>query len=282
MNSAYIPSKVKVLLIYLTLLALMYTPYHSTKANQEVYTVDISTSPTSGFIHALNIAPGDQVSSRLEVQNKGNLDFSYSISARMEFGMELMYETLQLKISNHNDTILYEGSVSDLQNLPLGSIARSNQKELFFTATLPLNAGNEFQGELTSVAFDFVASGDPPTDDPPKDDPPKDDPPKDDPPTDDPPKDDPPRDDPSKDDPPEDEPPTDDPPEQETTDQPMEESTSTEEKSSSDAFAVDTSSGIELPDTASPWYNILLINSILLIGSGIVLWRLRRRKAEKM
>jgi hypothetical protein len=267
MNSAYIPSKVKVLFIYLTLLALVYTPYHSTKANQEVYTVDISTTPTSGFIHALNIAPGDQVSSRLEVQNKGNVDFSYSISSRMESGMELMYDTLHLKISNDDDSILYEGSVSDLQNLPLGSIARSNQKELFFTVALPLNAGNGFQGQLTSVAFDFVASGDPPTDDPPKDDPPKDDPP---------------RDDPPKDDPPKDDPPTDDPPEQETTDQSMEESTSTEEESSSDAFPVDTSSGIKLPDTASPWYNILLINSLLLIGSGIVLWRLRRRKAEKM
>lgn len=51
-------------------------------------TLDISTSPTSGFITASNLAPGGSVSADLRVDNTGTLDLKY----RMVVGIKLAVE----------------------------------------------------------------------------------------------------------------------------------------------------------------------------------------------
>jgi hypothetical protein len=137
-------------------LTLVYLPLKGTQADDTVYEVDIATSPASGFLIAENLAPGDEQTSILEVQNNGNLDFSYIVSARLEEGMINLYDILLLKIMINQD-LLYEGTLRELQNKPLGVISSMYKHQLTFTTNFPLEAGNEMQGQSASVAFDFVA-----------------------------------------------------------------------------------------------------------------------------
>ncbi len=129
-----------------------------TKADETVYKVDISTTPAEGFLIAENMAPGDKKTSILKVNNNGNLDFNYSVSSRQESGDIDLYNKILLKVSD-SEGRLFEGTLSDFLDFPLGTIEIGGNDSLTFTAEVPINTGNEIQGKSTSVAFDFTANG---------------------------------------------------------------------------------------------------------------------------
>ncbi|MGZ4123881.1 MAG: hypothetical protein ACXVOI_11845, partial [Tumebacillaceae bacterium] len=73
----------------LLVMTLVYFPLQSTRADQTVYQINIAASPAQGFLKATNLAPGDTVTSVLQVLNKGNFDFNTTLSATRESGSNL-------------------------------------------------------------------------------------------------------------------------------------------------------------------------------------------------
>ncbi|MGZ4134907.1 MAG: hypothetical protein ACXVC1_06205 [Tumebacillaceae bacterium] len=141
----------------LLVMTLVYFPLQSTRADQTVYQINIATSPARGFLKATNLAPGDTVTSVLQVLNKGNLDFNYKISATRESGSNLLYNDLQITVAD-SDGLLYQGPMSGLQHVAIGTIAKGGKESLTVTAFLPKTVGNEAQRLTTSAAFTFSAT----------------------------------------------------------------------------------------------------------------------------
>lgn len=158
MRPSKISFQIAMPLFYLFVLTAVYWPTIDTKADTTTYTVNIATSPSSGFLKAVDMAPGDKVTSILNVQNNGNLDFNYTVSAREENGAVDLYNKLTLKIFDSNGQ-LYEGSFGGLQDFPLGTIAKATSSNLTFIAELPKDTDNIYQAKSSSVAFDFTAVG---------------------------------------------------------------------------------------------------------------------------
>lgn len=154
--------KFKLIIIFfistLILLASLLLQSRSTKADETVYKVDISTTPANGFLIAENMAPGDKETSILKVSNNGNLDFNYSVSSRKESGDLDLYNRILLKVSDGEGS-LYEGTLKGFLDFSLGTIAVGVNESISFTAELPIETGNEIQGKTTTVAFDFTAIG---------------------------------------------------------------------------------------------------------------------------
>jgi hypothetical protein len=146
------------ILISSMLLLVSLSSIKNTQADETVYKVDISTAPANGFLIANNMAPGDKETSILNVSNNGNLDFNYTISSRKEAGNADLYNKILLKVFDSEGQI-YEGSLSGFLNFPLGTIAIGGRSAITITAELPIQTGNEVQGQSTTVAFDFTAIG---------------------------------------------------------------------------------------------------------------------------
>lgn len=145
-----------VFLLTVFAMLLVYWPVQTTRATEETYHVDIATSPASGFLTAVNMAPGDQVTSILQVQNTGNLNFNYSVSSRLESGSVILFNKMQIVLSDALG-ILYEGALKDLQQFALGTIHVADRTSLTFRAALPLDSTNDYQAQNLSVAFDLYA-----------------------------------------------------------------------------------------------------------------------------
>lgn len=145
-------------LMGLAVFSVNYLPFLSTKATSSTYYIDIATTPASGFLTMANMAPGDSVSSILNVENKGNVDFTYSVSSRLENGDTNLYKTINLQVTDRTGK-LYEGPMADFQRYPLGTLASFQERSLTFMAQLPANIDNSLQGKSVNVAFDFTAVG---------------------------------------------------------------------------------------------------------------------------
>ncbi|PLT35579.1 hypothetical protein [Bacillus sp. V5-8f] len=140
------------------ILLVIFMPPRGTQADQTTYNVDISTNPANGFLIAENFAPGDMKTSILKVNNNGNLDFNYTVSSSQESGDQALYDRIILTV-NDNQGHIYQGPLNGLKDFPLGTIINGGNRDLTFTAELPLETGNDAQGKSTSVAFNFSAVG---------------------------------------------------------------------------------------------------------------------------
>jgi hypothetical protein len=144
--------------IILSMILLLFLfQVNETKADED-YRVDIATTPAEVLFNVGNMKPGDWTTSILKISNNGNLDFNYSVNSRQESGDLYLYKQFLLKVLGSEGT-LYEGSLKDFHDFPLGTIAARGSNSLTFTVELPYETGNEAQGQSTSVAFDFTAIG---------------------------------------------------------------------------------------------------------------------------
>lgn len=125
-------------------------------------TFGISISPTSSFLNAPNMAPGDWASAPVTVNNEGEVDFSYDVTAVKEGGSDLYYDTLDLKVLDQNGNLMYSGKLKDLQNLVLGVLGKGGNSTFNISVGLPLEVTNEFQALGSKVTFVFTATEHPP------------------------------------------------------------------------------------------------------------------------
>jgi predicted ribosomally synthesized peptide with SipW-like signal peptide len=79
-------------------------------------TLDISTSPTSGFITASNLAPGGSVSADLRVDNTGTLDLKYRMVVGYQAGSGALYNALTAEVKRTTTMRYWASWSSDIPN----------------------------------------------------------------------------------------------------------------------------------------------------------------------
>jgi hypothetical protein len=240
-------------------------------ASADMVNLKIETSPASGFMSVNHMAPGDEEEAMLLVKNTGDVNFAYTLSARKKAGSDALFDLLLLKIKD-GETVIADTYLNSLNRLSLGELAVDGSKEYTFIVKMPVEAGNELQGSSIEVAFDFTAQvqgeeHEPPVQLPVKDVPERTKAPE--------------------------VPPTPDQPAIPNpieTDQPAEPAlppaTDAQPEHPEDTPVGDrpTSAeppGIDLPDTSSPWYNMLFMGIIAFFASLLVLWGMFKKKWGK-
>lgn len=123
------------------------------EADTETEQIKLRTLPASSFLDTKNMAPGDEVSSTLNLATDGGQGMDVGMNARLESGSDLFYHALQLTVSLEGQ-ILYKGSLSQFQSTKLSGV-NDDGKNLLFTISFPLESGNELQNQTAIVAFDF-------------------------------------------------------------------------------------------------------------------------------
>lgn len=114
-----------------------------------------------------NMKPGDEMHSEYTILNDGHEDFKYFVDFKFISGDVELYDILQMTLEKEG-VIIYSGVMSEAAGrVSIGSLAGGAQSTILMDVTFPWEAGNEYQGKATTVAFEFSASGEPgPTSEP--------------------------------------------------------------------------------------------------------------------
>lgn len=123
----------------------------------EAVRVDIGLHPAEVFMDVKNIKPGDTVTSALTIKNSGNTDIRYVSKAEFSSGRKDFYELLSLEVAEGERT-LYKGLLSGFTSFPAGKLKQGEEKTLQVTVGVPYEAGNEYQGAGAVYLFVFTAS----------------------------------------------------------------------------------------------------------------------------
>lgn len=140
-------------------------------------TVDIATNPTTAAVTNLAMAPGDQVTAPMTVNNSGSLEFRYAVTSLTTedvLASELVM-TVKSGVATCDDTnwslsgtTLYAGRLgSSGSDVIFGSVAAGadagdrvlaagGSEILCFNVTLPISA-SAGQGVTSTATLDFVA-----------------------------------------------------------------------------------------------------------------------------
>lgn len=118
-------------------------------------------SHTTSTAKMHNMQPGDTTTSEYTVINEGNEQFDYYVDFKFLSGDEELYNILQMTLQKEG-VILYSGVMSEAEGrVAVGTLAGDEQDTIQMNVTFPPEAGNEYQAKTTSVAFDFSASATP-------------------------------------------------------------------------------------------------------------------------
>ena len=141
-------------------------------------TIDLVATPATAVVTAADMAPGDQVTSSLDVANSGTLEFRYAATSTTTEDVlagELVL-TMKTGVTTCDDanwaadgTVLYSGALGSTggtailgdptQGAQAGDrvLAAGANEALCFNVTLPLSATNASQGQSTTATFTFDA-----------------------------------------------------------------------------------------------------------------------------
>lgn len=146
-------SKVMFLMLFIYGLAAIIfalTPSQETSATFSEKQIDLALNPEDILINVSNIKPGDQIVQDLAVMNSGNVNFHYHVRAGHKAESEKLFNQLLLRIADANNTVLYEGKMSGFTGFQSPRyLSYQSEETLTFTAELPWETGNDFQGLRT-------------------------------------------------------------------------------------------------------------------------------------
>jgi hypothetical protein len=118
-------------------------------------------SHTTSTATMSNMKPGDEMRSEYTIINKGHEGFNYFVDFKFISGDVELYDILQMTLQKEGVTI-YSGMMSEAPGrVTIGSLAGGEQSIIQMDVIFPWEAGNEYQGKATTVAFEFSASGEP-------------------------------------------------------------------------------------------------------------------------
>jgi len=143
-------------------------------------TLTIGTTPASTLITFTAMAPGDQVSAPLTVQNTGSLDLRYAVSSSATNGdgkglKDQLVLTIKSGVTTCSNaawgadgTVLYTGDLDGTTGVLIGNPATGADpgdrdllagasEVLCFNVTLPLSTGTAFQAATSTATFTFDA-----------------------------------------------------------------------------------------------------------------------------
>ncbi len=116
-------------------------------------------SHTTSTANMNNMEPGDETQSEYTIINAGNEAFNYYVDFKLLSGDEEMFDILQMTLEKEG-VIVYSGVMSKATGrVAIGSLAGGAQNVITMNVIFPPEAGNEYQGKAATVAFDFSASG---------------------------------------------------------------------------------------------------------------------------
>lgn len=118
-------------------------------------------SYTSSTATMSNMKPGDEMNSEYTIINEGQEGFQYFVDFKFISGDVELYDILLMTLEKEGD-IIYSGLMSEAAGrIAVGTLAGGDESRLRMDVTFPWEAGNEYQGKATTVAFEFSASGEP-------------------------------------------------------------------------------------------------------------------------
>ncbi|WP_178019970.1 hypothetical protein [uncultured Paenibacillus sp.] len=104
-----------------------------------------------------NLKPGDRVERTFTVANDGTAAFDYKVRTHFVAGDTEFFDVLQLTVKD-GDTVIYDGALHlEQQDIALGRLAAGGENELDLSVVFPEEAGNEYQGKAATIAFAFSA-----------------------------------------------------------------------------------------------------------------------------
>ncbi|GIP49221.1 hypothetical protein J53TS2_28120 [Paenibacillus sp. J53TS2] len=110
-----------------------------------------------------NLKPGDRVERTFTVANDGTVAFDYKVRTRFVTGDTEFFDVLQLTVKD-GDTVIYDGALHlEQQDIALGRLAAGGENELDLSVVFPEEAGNEYQGKSATIAFSFSAYAEEPS-----------------------------------------------------------------------------------------------------------------------
>lgn len=140
--------------------------------------VDLVAAPATTAITASAMAPGDQVTAPINVDNSGTLEFRYSITSTTNedtLASELVL-TVKSGVTTCDDTdwqadgaVLYTGVLGSTATVNIVGdpatgaqagdrvLAATADEDLCFNVTLPTSASNASQGQTSTATFTFDA-----------------------------------------------------------------------------------------------------------------------------
>ncbi|MCH7906370.1 MAG: hypothetical protein IIB26_02975 [Chloroflexi bacterium] len=158
----------------------IFTDTESVSANTfTTGTLDIATTPTTAAITFSDMAPGDVVTSNLNISNDGSLELRYAmvstttedvLAAALDLTIKVGVTTCTTGGFGTDGTIIYGpldiGQVAGVN--VIGDPAQGSQggdrvlagaadEDLCVQVSLPLATGNPSQGVTTTATFDFSA-----------------------------------------------------------------------------------------------------------------------------
>jgi hypothetical protein len=122
---------------------------------------------------ANNMRPGDSASGTVDVENSGSLSGAFTLSRSNivdSDGSNPLSAKLNLVVKDcgdfssgtptcdAGDPQVYSGTVSAMGSVALGTFAASEKHRYQFAVTFDSGAGNAYQGDSSSVQFDWNAS----------------------------------------------------------------------------------------------------------------------------
>ncbi|MCM3618859.1 CalY family protein [Sutcliffiella horikoshii] len=144
---------------YLLLFMLIFIPFGTTAASEDIKEIDIITTPEKVLFDVDNMKPGDWSERVLEISNGGKEDFKYIISSKLKSGDKKLYNELKLKITSEDTKELFSGTLGQFDKLDPREIKTTDKEKLTFQVDFPAELGNEFQGLTCEVEFKIYAEG---------------------------------------------------------------------------------------------------------------------------
>ncbi|TCP30239.1 LPXTG-motif cell wall-anchored protein [Scopulibacillus darangshiensis] len=151
----------KLIMVYcfLALTAIVFLPLGNTSASKTAAEIDLATTPQDYLFNVNNMKPGDWATRTLTIHNKGNKSFNYNLDVGRKSGSEKLFDQLIVKIEDQSG-VLYQGGLKDFKGFESRSLQDFDSEDLTFTVKFPKKSGNEYQGLVTDVAFNFFVDSD--------------------------------------------------------------------------------------------------------------------------
>jgi hypothetical protein len=126
--------------------------------------LDLTVSAKKVSFDFVNIKPGDSVTERFTISNKGVGDFNYLVMSKSN-NNNLLYEDklfqqLDVEIKDCSGRNLYKGKLHKLKDGFGPNLLKSRvNEEITFCFIVPYELGNEFQGQETHFYIKFYVEG---------------------------------------------------------------------------------------------------------------------------
>ncbi|ENH98407.1 LPXTG-motif cell wall anchor domain-containing protein [Gracilibacillus halophilus YIM-C55.5] len=147
-------------LLLLPLLTILYAPIEVSATSQDsLIQISGDLSADGKLFQLENVKPGDWANRKLSLSNVTNHDVHYRMDVQYTDGSKQLYQALKLKITNSNETVLFDDALANLSNQTEQTLRPNSNETFHFQLRFPSELGNEYQGLTTNADIIISAEG---------------------------------------------------------------------------------------------------------------------------